>query len=181
MRSRKGVSAVVATALLIVLTLTLAVIVAVAAIPFVRNSLQSSTECSPYKNYFTFDSSFKFNCFEASGTTAKVSVKAAQIDPLVAKKIKGLQLVFLREGGASSELFSIMDGGIGSCNAGNAADYEFSCPGTGTLNIPQMGESRSYRYFSKSNIQGYLLVNPILEGGRICDTSDRIKLFLCSP
>lgn len=179
MIQKKGVSAIVATILLIVLTLALGVIIATVAIPFVRNSLASSTECSSYKNYFTFDSSFNLNCYDISGTAAKVSVKAAQISPDAAAKVKGFQLVFIREGG-SSESVSILDRSTSSCAAGEVVDYDTVCPGFGMLTLPQVGEARSYRYFSKSDIQGYALVNPVLTSGRTCDTSDRIKLSLCS-
>ncbi len=179
MISKKGVSAIVATALLIVITLALAAIIATVAIPFVRNSLQGSTECSAYKNHFTFDSSFNLNCHDYSGTIAKISIKAGQVSPENAAKIKGVQFVFMKTGG-SSESISFNEGSPGSCSSGGIMNYDISCPGFGSLTIPEAGESRSYKYYPKSKVEGYVSVNPILASGKTCDTSDRIKMTVCS-
>ena len=89
-----------------------------------------------------------------------------------------MQFVFVKEGG-SSESVSFVDGAPSSCSGGGVINYGEPCPGSEPLTIPQVGESRSYLYSPKTGVQGYVLVNPVLDSGRICDTSDRIKLSLC--
>jgi hypothetical protein len=178
MKEKRGVSAVVATMLLVVLTLALAVMVSTVVIPFVRESLKSSTECSPYKNYYTFDSSFDLNCFDLSGP-AKISIKTAQINPDVAKKVKGMQFVFTTSGGLS-ESVKFFENSPGTCLAGDIIGYEAFCPTQETLKLPKLGESLSYKYFPKGSIQGYVSVFPILDNQRTCEASDRIKLVSCT-
>ena len=180
MMYKRGVSAIVATVLLIVLTLSLALIIAQVAIPFVRTSLQSSTECVPYKNYFTFDSSFGLNCVDTTGKVAKVSIKSAPDTSDNSKGIKGFQLIFSRDDAGSNELTSIISKATESCNPGGTNMYESACPAFGALAIPQSGETLSYAYHSVSSIRGHISIAPILTSGRTCDESDQIKLSFCS-
>jgi len=93
--------------------------------------------------------------------------------------VKGIQFVFTTEGGLS-ESVKFIENTPGSCSAGDIIGYEATCPASDTLKLPKLGESRSYKYFPKNRIQGYVSVFPILDNERTCEASDRIKLVSCT-
>jgi hypothetical protein len=62
-KMKKAVSTVVATVLMILITVVAGLIVAQIIIPFVRENLNRSTECTKYPGYFIFDETMGGNCY----------------------------------------------------------------------------------------------------------------------
>ena len=67
MMKRKGLSEVVSTVLMVLITIAAVAFVANLAIPFVKNNLQHSTECLSARDYFKFDDSLGYNCYDQTG------------------------------------------------------------------------------------------------------------------
>ena len=67
MINRNGLSEVVSTVLIVLITIAAVAFVANLAIPFVRNNLQSSTECLSSQGYFTFDDTQGYDCYDQNG------------------------------------------------------------------------------------------------------------------
>ena len=67
MIKRKGLSEVVSTVLVVLITIVAVAFVANLAIPFVKNNLQSSTECLSARDYFKFDDSLGYTCYDQNG------------------------------------------------------------------------------------------------------------------
>ncbi len=175
MSNRKGLSAVVATVLILLITLSLAAIIAQIIIPFVKDSLKQSTECVPYQTHFSFDSSFGYNCYKIDGNNFvyKISVKAASAESSIDDEIACFNLVIGSDG--SSKVMGIKPGITGSCTVGGIRNLENTCPANpGVLIIPKVGEVRSYTYTSDKILKS-LEIGSLLFSGRACEVSDSIK------
>lgn len=84
MKSKRGLSEVVATMLTVLITIAAISFIASLVIPFVRNGLSSSTECFPAKDYFKFDDSQGYNCYDSAGRYA-LSVTGGNVGESAAK------------------------------------------------------------------------------------------------
>ena len=62
---KKGISEVVATMLLVLLAVLGVTIIAGFVVPYIKDNL-SSTGCFKARDYYKFDNSFGFNCYEGS-------------------------------------------------------------------------------------------------------------------
>ena len=67
MMKRKGLSEIVSTVLIVLITIAAVAFVANLAIPFVRNNLQSSTECIASRGFFKFDDAQGYDCYDQNG------------------------------------------------------------------------------------------------------------------
>ena len=110
-QNKKGVSDVVASVLMIMLVIVAIGIIYSFVVPFVKNSLQKSTECLSYKESYLFDESFPFNCYSSIESTYKFSVKA-NLDDSLAENVGGLKLVLVDQNGLT-KILEIKDGASG--------------------------------------------------------------------
>jgi len=91
-KNKRGISPIIATVLTIMITIAAVAIIAGFVVPFVKNSLQKSTECLPYKEYYLFDESFGYNCKDNANNLYAFSIKAS-FDKALSEKIEGIRLV----------------------------------------------------------------------------------------
>src|SRR3989344_8034348 len=98
MKGKRGVSPVIATVLLLVLTIVAVSILAVFIIPFVKNSLGTSKGCFDVLGDIKFDAESRYNCNyqNASGARSGFSVR---ID---SDEIVGFSLTLFQQGSANS-------------------------------------------------------------------------------
>jgi hypothetical protein len=164
MMKKKGVSAIVATVGLILLTFVAIGIIAGFIVPFVKDNLNKGTECVDYKDYFTFEEELGYNCKNISGEYW-VSVRGASVDSETANKVGKLRLSFLMTG--DNEIVEITD-------RGNVANLRM-LNGSTTLFIPKRGEVKTYIYNSSKSFSG-AEVYPTLVSGRACGKSDEVDL-----
>ncbi len=169
--NKKGVSTAVATIALILLTLVAASIVAQILIPFVKTSLQRSTECTPYQTHFSFDDRFSYNCRTPSGLYI-LSIQTNNNEG--AGKVKGFQLVFKSSG--NSTTFAVHE----NTSSGKLAPFNSSQP---VVHLPEPGETRTYTYTSPELYSSVDVYTIIASGPaeRICDQrTDTHTLSLCT-
>lgn len=177
---KRGVSTVVATVLIILLTITVAGLVAQVIIPYVRENLAKSTECFAYKDYFQFEQSLeyqgqtkKYNCYQSQGALVGSSIKAVTKGN-ISENLKGFNITFRNSG--SSEIAGISNGvtttkGINGVWIFNSSE---------ALQVPKEGEVITYVYKSIQNKPYEIAeVYPVLKSGRICPMSSSIKILLC--
>lgn len=183
---KRGVSPVVATVLLVMLTLLAVVILGRYLIGFVRTELPKTTECLSYKDYFKFQESFEtaqgsmsYNCYIKTDNNYKygASIKATSMSEDLAKGIKGFKLVFAKEGG-DSVVVDISNDTIPSINGIKELNKD-------SLRIPSRGNAYTYVYNAGSgNLYNSVEVHPVLVSGSICPASDTIDLGIeaeCKP
>ena len=187
MNGKRGISPVVATVALVLITFTAALIIAQYVVPFVKEELRESSECFDYQqDYFTFDEDSSYNCYVDVNGVKKyaVSIHAKTVSQEDAAKVIGLHFVF--SSGATSTPVQFF---VGSRDPGLGPRFMIggstSSPTRADISIPQRGEIRTYGYDTTSiNTQPPLYssvsVHPILSNGRVCDVSDSIALVPCS-
>ena len=175
-QNKKGVSEVVTTVLIVMLTVAAIGVIAGFVVPFVKNSLQKSTECTDYKGFYTFDetlesSFFKSNCYAGSNYT--FSIKAGS-DNNTAVNVAGIKFIFTRPDGTtnSTEVRNGSPSGTGGIRM-----YKDGA----TLTLPGASGIKSYNYTAaEGDTFESAEVYPILKSGRICaDVKESIKTKSC--
>lgn|GEM_PF-1276270 len=174
--NRKGLSEVIATLLIILISVAAIALLAQIVIPFVKNTLNKSTECLKYKDHYKFEEVFssmngeqRYNCYKDNlvGFSIKVD-STAEVD------LSGFDLVLIEEG--SSKKLSIRRGDVTNAN------LRMLNSGISNLQVPTKGEIRTYVHEKQTGEGQYIAmeVYPVLDSGRICEASDRIKLVECA-
>jgi len=174
MFNKRGVSAVIATVLLILLTVTAVAILAGFIVPFVRDSLEGSTACIDYTDYFKFEERFevgeqtlRYNCYNKDTGVHGAFVKAGAAQARISAEVDGFELVFLKAGGGDSARVSI-------------PGSDTTRIGGGSSSTPSPGEGFIYIYNAGTEIyDGEIAVYPRLKSGKLCEKSDTITLREC--
>jgi hypothetical protein len=174
MENKKGVSTVVASIVIVMLTVLVVIFISQFIIPYVKNNLYKSSECLDYQKYFSFDDSLRYNC-KKTGTGYVLSIKAEGQKELE-KNIGGLKLVFYRSGKifglevkngkSGNDTFFMIDKIV------RFADIPFK--------VPKTGETQSYVY-NVSELYNKVEVYTLLKSGRTCEgKNDEISLENCA-
>ena len=180
MINKKAVSPVVAEILLVMLTIAAVALVATFLVNFIGPTLNRSTECTPYKDYFKFKEEFdvngviyRYNCQQDNLFGA--SIQAASGLKKV-ENLSGFKLVFVEESG-STMVVTVNDTITGSAEVGKIKMFG----ATGTLKVPFGGNSYTYVYNATGGKQFKTIeVYPILTNGRVCEVSDSIEITGCT-
>lgn len=173
MINKRGVSAIIATVLVILITITAAALVSQFVIPFVKNNLEKGGECVPYRDYFKFEESFSYqgnayyyNC-ENNGSYGVIVSAESGID---SSKIKGFSISF-SNGVESKKVNILSDALIGEAKMLNSSD---------NLIVPSPGETRTYvANIGKTEMKS-AEIYPILINDRVCEKTDEIKITKCA-
>ncbi|MBI3334666.1 type IV pilin [Candidatus Pacearchaeota archaeon] len=165
---KRGLSTIVATVLIIMITVVSAAVIATFVVPFVRDGLQKSTECVDYDSYFMFDESLRYNCY--AGTGYNISVRAANLQS-ASEKVKGFNLVLYAEG------YSIAVPVLAGEPVNAMRMFDITAP---ALAVPRAGETRTY-YYDDGAVYTSGELYPILASGKVCkQRNDRIAFVRCS-
>ncbi len=163
---KRGLSPVIATVLLLVITVVAAGLIATFVVPFVKDSLSGSRECFDVLGDLSF-SETPYNCFyfDQAGLVNRTgfSVKVE------GKDIAGFKVVL--QSGGNSDGFEIINGATLSSIRMLGGTYG------GVLAVPQGGGIRTY-----VADRGYdrLEIYPIVAGDKKCDLADDINLLFCN-
>ena len=184
-KNKKGFSEVVATVLVIFLTIAAIAVLITFIIPFIKEKLTKGSECLDYKGYFQFEEKFvtsdgikKYNCYSLktgppSNLYIGASIRANPAEKDAIDEVAGLKLVFIGEGKSKDV----------DINSGDPPTSKLWMYGESRANleIPSNGEVITYIYNEPASTAKYLSaeVYPVLESERICDVSDRIDLESC--
>ena len=174
---KRGLSTVVATVLILLLTIAGVAIIAGVIIPFVRDTLPKSTECIETGGYFSFEESisvggeeFNYNCRE--GSLYGASIRSG-VDKDLEEVIDGFEIVFVW-GDGNSDKVSVREGKQ-SLNFGLRGNALGS-----VINLPKSGEVKTFVYDSSGGISsGRMEIYPVLKSGRICEINDEISIIDC--
>lgn len=167
--NKKGLSTIVASVIIIFLTILAIMVIAQFAIPFVKNNLTKSTECLNYREYFEFDESLSYNCMNGTGVNAEYifSVKARG-ERSLSSEIKGFVIVLRKEG--ASDPLNIYDG-----SAVNSEVKMFNVSEQ-TYRIPINGETYTYRYKNGDSFNE-AEIYPVLKSGRTCESRNDLQVI----
>lgn len=170
----RGFSTIIATILIILLTVIAAAMIAQVVIPFAKKNLYKSTECISYEHYFQFDNSLEWNCYNASTRQITVSI-TAQNDPALAAQVAGFKLALLGEG--ISKTVDVREGSSAS------TIRNFGKQSGSKLTIPHAGDTSTYIYdYGNDGVQYYTGadIHTVLASGRLCEKpSGHVTLLDC--
>ena len=170
---KRGVSSVVATMLLIVLTIVSIAILASFTVPFVKKSLKS-TDCFEFRSYFKFDNSFGYNCYNENNIQKSYLITLKADGSSTEQKPESLSLRFFKNTGVTV---------VNIKNGDTLPDMIMLDPSLGpSLIIPIAGGTYpllSYNYTS-NDLYNKVEVYPVLADNKVCDKSDSIKIIKCS-
>lgn len=161
--NKKGVSAIIATVGIILLTFAAAALLIGFVVPWVQKSLNGASECVGYEDYFTFEEEYGYNC--QNGTEFWISVRAKTGDNETRDNVNGMKISFEFIG----ERESI------DVEKGNNLNGARMLNGSLALSLPESGEVKTYIYNATRNYTSAELY-PVLKSGRVCGVSDRINL-----
>ena len=184
MHGKKGLSTVVATVLIILLTIAIAGLLARFLVPYVKGNLERSTECINFDDYFQFEDNleingqeYNYNCYQTQpGNRFLIgaSIKTVTLEGDASDAVGEINIVFEDEQDVKTPV-KIKDGD----NANNS-DGKIWVLGNkaATLSIPKQGEIITYVYNTTRNITN-AETYAVLKTGRICDSMERIKINAC--
>lgn len=145
---KRGISAVIATVLLIMLTVTAVALIAGVIIPFVRNQLDTSKRCFDVTDQISIVQG-TFTCYNSSST--KIMIKRTSKD----FELKGFLISLSNK--SSSQVYRIYN----NSETSGVIMYDNGQ----ILKIPEQGGANTYVFSFSSD---YALIAPILEGDLIC-------------
>lgn len=172
--NKRGISEIVSTVLIILLTLIVAATIYSFVVPFVEKNLQSGSECIGYENYFKFVKEqnvngviYELNC-ESNG---RQGVFVRSSGDLNLNKVNGFQLVFLKDNGLTNSVKVLNNSPIGKVKM-------FNSPSP-FIELPPQGDSRTYVYQSGESYKS-MKIYSILNSGRVCEANnDEISFAPC--
>lgn len=176
-RNRRGLSEVIATMLIVLLSVAMIAVIAKFVVPFVKNSLNKSSECLKYRESYKFQEVFysdnaelRYNCYTDSLVGFSIKGDASMENE---SELSGFDLVLFEEG--SSKKISVRQG------LTKTSELRMLNQNQNNIQIPLRGEVRTYVH-EKQTGEGqysYMEVYPVLSSGRVCEASDNIKLRDC--
>ena len=175
---KKGIASILATVLIVLLTITAASIIAGFVIPFVKDNLESGSACVKYSDYFKFKEIFeydrieyRYNCYDSQNKLYGFSVSTQSNETEVTEKIAGFDIVLWEEG--NNEKLSVRNG-EGTTNEVRMLD------GSRLIKIPVNG-IETYVYNLESEIVfDRAEIHPVLKSGETCKESDIITMIPCA-
>ena len=175
---KKGVSPIIATVLIILITIAAAAIIAGFVVPFVKKNLNESTECLDFEGYYEFKEKMTFegeelqyNCFDVTLKEYGFSILSKKVDGEKIKGLEGFNLVLYKEN-KESIVLDIREGKIKERVSILDDDEEI-------LSIPKQGELITYIYDSNEQAEFKIMeIYPIIKG-KTCEKSDEIEIIYC--
>lgn len=166
---KRGVSPVVATVLLLGLTVAMGSIIFAFVIPFVQEQLGNSKACLKVMDGVEFADS-KFNCYvsTASGFETGFSFKVKKAE------VMGVKISLIDENG-NSDVKDFPDSVVSTTfrNIGGA----YSSSPSVTADFPTSGGQRTY-VTNKKYVKAEIA--PMTESGDVCAVSDVVEFSYCS-
>lgn len=156
---KRGLSPVIATVLLLIITFVAVAILATYIIPFITGSLKDSGSCYKVLNGLTF-SETGYNCVANDVDAAKERTGfSVRVDN---ENIVGFKVNLYSQG--QSEVREIMNG--------TQANSIVMLNGGALLEMPQTGGVLTY--VATDNMYERIELNPILRSGMVCGVSDTL-------
>ena len=163
-KRKKGISPVITTVLLILLSISAVVIIAGVIIPFIKDSLSGSKECFEVIGQLEIDTESIYTCYDDSNNLVNLTIKRGvkEID------LEGFMIAI--SGGGTSETFEIEGGEVGNVEMLN---------GSSDIVIPKRGEERTYSITTTLSTLDYAEIAPIMKSGTTCEPTDKAEIEMC--
>lgn len=177
---KKGMSPIVATLGLLLITVAAVGFIAPLVYNLVKTNLNESTECIGFEEYFTFYEEFDYNCYAIVDDRTKnysvtaVSVEADTVSPEKVENIAGFKLIF--RGPGQEELIDVTEGvpvekpGLRMLKFGETE-----------LSVPSGGGVKTYVLnYTEGGAFETVEIYPLLKNERICEKTDSMRVYFCA-
>jgi hypothetical protein len=167
-RLKKSQGEVVATILLILLTISALAVIIAFVIPLIHDWL-SDKDCYDYNGIVEIKNDGKYTCFNIDHNTLSIKVKMNDMKDKNIVPLQGFQIIVNTEG-KDQERFTITKTGV------TPIGMVIPNSGVGAVSIPDANEERSYNISLKLSTFGEKLkpnntiIYPLLENGKECST-----------
>lgn len=167
-KNRKALSPIIATVLLILLSIAGISIIAGVLIPFVKEKMQEAKECSQIievEDALKIDTENGFACYYDDGGVkkAKITIHRGNIE------LYGIRVALIGEG--DSKVVDIIDGeenlGIEMLDGGEAV-------------LPGKGGEKTYIIDTSMTTLKNAIIAPMMSSKNLCKETDNIELVSCS-
>jgi len=176
-KQKRGLSPIVATVSVVLLTLAAAGFIAGFVVPFVKDQLNEGTECVGYEDYFMFYDDFDYNCYDniSSEWWYGLSIEADSISDEKADEVVGFKLNFFKSG--DSFPVTVEDG------TPTTSEIWMLNSSKPSLEVPVRGGVRTYVYNGGGEVFEKIEIFPLLRSGRLCDKTDQFRIGgeRCAP
>lgn len=165
MKRKRGISPIIATIFLVVITLAGIALIYSVVIPLVKNTLAKS-ECFEAIDQLKINTRSSYTCYNESEGTVYVNIKRGpKLLPVDMFRISV-------SGDGESKIFNLKNG---------TASMEARMFDGGIIEIPNPGEERTYSLNTTFKEISYVETYYILKGGTPCDKpTDTAKIEKCS-
>lgn len=177
LKKRKAVSALVATVLLILITVAAVGIIWGAIMPMLNRAMEMGQACLNAR--LTIDTTSGYTCYKSTTTEAMIMVGrgAEEFD------LAGMNIMV--SGGGQSRTFLIKNGTAVQASGINVGVKMVGGPNPLTIDIPRPNEERTYILFIGTNLSSIeeVKVAPLAKVGnteRTCDISSKVPLTTCT-
>ncbi len=178
MQEKRGMSSIVATSLVITITILAGAILGTFIVPFVQKNLERSTECTDYESYFSFEAELLDPiCHQTSNNN--YVVVSAKNDKALEKGIQGFQLLFVKVADPSSPGGKAVSVAMRQSGASVPQLTMLGASGKNPARAPKAGEILTYVYNDGASYNR-VDIAAIVGNGRVCERrSDTIKIVAC--
>jgi len=173
-KNKEGVSNVVTTILLILITIVAATLLGSFIIPFVRNTLAQSSQCIGYESYYKFQTTmdlrgenYNFNCWQGEMYGFSIYANGGKTGN---KELNKFAVVFYSAD--YSKRVDIEDNIDSTENITMLSAAE-------KLKVPELGGIQTYVFKSDKEFSK-IEVFPILDNGKLCEKTDEINIVSCA-
>lgn len=163
----RGISQVITSILLILISIVGVIIISGLVIPFVRDSLGESKECFEVIDQLTINTESGYTCYY-NNTINKMIANVTIKRGTGAAEINGFIIAI--SGGGSSKTFEIKNGTV--------KDVKM-IDGSADIKIPGKGEEMTYSMNTSLDEVRYAEIAPIMASGRICKATDKKEIERC--
>jgi len=171
MKNKRGISTVIATVLIILITVVAAAVLYRSIMSFVKIGPES-TSCVPYREYLKFDTSMDYNCYD-SNSRLGFSIKALA-DNTDQQEITNFSVKFIGDG-----VTKTVKVGAGASTSSASGEVRMLDSSIAKIAVPASGETQTYVFNTGGENYSRVEVYPVLLNGKICDRSDSIDLEFC--
>jgi flagellin-like protein len=162
--NKRGVSPVIATVLLVLLTIVAVGILATFVVRFVNDNVKDSDECFKVLGKISFDEGSAYNCNYKNATGSRTGF-SVRIDN---DEIAAFKLILSQQGSANS--YSIEQNSTSPYVRMLDANF------TQNLDVPTRGGVRTY---VANGLYERVEVNAVLKNGKVCDTRQKLEENTC--
>jgi len=170
-KSKKGVSPLIATILLILISIIAIASIFAFVVPFVKDMLEESKECFNIPEQISIIDSSVYTCFNNDKSKIGVSVKRSSEEV----EIGGFKISVKGKDASNTDTAVIVE-----IKQGEFPTDAYMLDGSQPPVLPGRGEEKTYVITLNDVTPEKVVIAPISAKGELCNVADEVEIPLCS-